>query len=143
MKAAEEDDRGSAADAETNVIVNDIVERLSMPVQGSDKVREVTPSDIAVLVESRGERVTLLVDKLRRLGINASVADKLRFTSVPEVCALCEFIVLLSDPTDDVAFVRSRFPRSERSPRRPRPRPEIGRSGRIFRKIMYALQRKI
>lgn len=104
MKAAEEDDRGSAADAETNVIVNDIVERLSMPVQGSDKVREVTPSDIAVLVESRGERVTLLVDKLRRLGINASVADKLRFTSVPEVCALCEFIVLLSDPTDDVAF---------------------------------------
>ena len=102
--AADEDERGSAADAETNVIVRDIVERLSEPFVTGGRTTLVSPSDIAVLVESRGERVSLLVDKLRRVGVNASVSDKLRFTSVPEVCALCEFIVLLSDPTDDVAF---------------------------------------
>lgn len=104
MRAAKESERGSAADAETTAVGNDIIERLSKPFSDGDRTREVCLSDIAVLVESRGERVTLLVEKLRKLGVNASVSDKLRFTSVPEVCAICEFVALLADPTDDVAF---------------------------------------
>lgn len=95
------------ADAETDLIVTDIARKLAegtvpLPEGGS---RPVSPSDIAVLVASRGEYFGLLYEKLRKIGVNASLSDNLKFSSVYEVTVLTQFMRYLCNFTDDIALV--------------------------------------
>ncbi len=104
LRAAESDGTETDAEAEANVVVEDIAKRIGTNFDFGNGSRKVAPSDIAVLVEARGERSQFIYDKLRKRGIPASVTDKTKFSSVPEVSALCEFVKLLVNPTDDVAY---------------------------------------
>ena len=95
------------ADAETDLIVTDIAEKLAegtvpLPEGGS---RPVYPSDIAVLVASRGEYFRLLYEKLRKIGVNVSLSDSVKFSSVYEVKVLTAFMRYLCNFTDDISLV--------------------------------------
>ena len=101
----EEDDTALKADAETNRIVADITEKLTETFAFDGTNRAVAPGDIAVLVSTRGKHVAMLYDKLKKAGVNVSVSDKLKFTSVHEVEVLIEFMKYLLNRTDDIALV--------------------------------------
>lgn len=102
----EEDESAVKVDAETNLIASDITEKLSDGfIPCGEGSRRIAPGDIAVLVSTRGKHVSMLYDKLKRAGVNVSVSDKLKFTSVHEVEVLIEFLKYLINRTDDIALV--------------------------------------
>ncbi len=70
-----------------------------------EKKPPVQPSDIAVLYSSRSGRVGKLYEKLRKMNISATISDKMSFSAVYEVNALCQFLKYLTDFTDDIALV--------------------------------------
>lgn len=90
------------AEAEANLVVRDICERLASTDANGNPVRK---SDIAVLSSARSELTRLIYRKLRSLGVEVSVSDRDRFASVYEVSVLCEFMKHLADYTDDISLV--------------------------------------
>ena len=95
------------AEAEANRVVVDIVNLLENgKVNLSDGTsRPVRESDIAVLAATRGSRLGLIHSKLKKAGVNASLADALRFASVSEIARLTEFMKYVVFGADDVALV--------------------------------------
>ncbi|MBR2989210.1 MAG: PD-(D/E)XK nuclease family protein, partial [Clostridia bacterium] len=83
-----------------------VVKRIAELVFGNDG-KSVEPSDIAVLYARRSARVGMIYEKLRALGINATVSDKIRFTSVKQIGRLCKFLKFIVDERDEVALIAS------------------------------------
>lgn len=95
----------TAVDVETDVIVNDIISKLSGSIIVNGVPRPVRFSDFAVLFSARDGRVKALYEKLHNLGIPVSVTDKSTYESVYEVNILIEFLKYLTDFTNDISLV--------------------------------------
>ncbi len=117
VEHGDDDDRRSI-NAETDMVVANIVRQLkegTVPctekvvengeIVVRESVRAAECKDIAVLMRARGGYVTMLCEKLKRVGINACVSDKIEFSSVYEVSVLQQFMRYVVSFTDDIAMV--------------------------------------
>ncbi len=91
----------SPAEAEANLVVADVVERLRTPKEDGTPVKY---SEIAILFASRSERSRLVYRKLKQLGIGVTLCDRDSFSSIYEVSVLCSFMKYLTDFTDDISL---------------------------------------
>ena len=96
--AEDEGDDATTVMLEVDAVVKNIAELVGSGVE---------PSDVAVLYARRSARVGMIYEKLRALGISATVSDKIRFTSVKQIGRLCKFLKYVTDERDEVALIAS------------------------------------
>lgn len=96
------DGNESSAERESNLVVSDVLKRLSKRDENGNKISQ---SDIAILYSNRSERTRLIYQKLKKAGVSVSLCDSDKFSSVYEVGVLCEFLKYLCNFNDDIALV--------------------------------------